>query len=171
MNATPTIEVHKVSDLKPAPYNPRRIDHASMAALEKSLLKFGVVEPIVWNKRTGHVVGGHQRVKALNSAKVKETSVVVVDLSLEDEKALNVALNSPSLAGLFTEDLDSILDEIESDSADLFKDLRFDVLRDIAKVRSEEDAKQPPEEFKEYDEDIDTQHTCPKCGYKFSGNA
>jgi rubrerythrin len=27
----------------------------------------------------------------------------------------------------------------------------------------------PPEDFKEVDENIETEHSCPKCGYKWSG--
>ena len=29
----------------------------------------------------------------------------------------------------------------------------------------------PPDEFREYDEDIETQYQCPKCGYEWSGGA
>jgi ParB-like chromosome segregation protein Spo0J len=45
--------------LKPAPYNPRRIDPTAMNALTKSLERFGDVQPIVWNRRSGLVVAGH----------------------------------------------------------------------------------------------------------------
>ena len=68
-----------VSALRASIYNPRQISPAAMAALTKSLERFGDVQPIVWNKRSGLVVAGHQRLKVLKSKKVKQTSVVVVD--------------------------------------------------------------------------------------------
>jgi hypothetical protein len=100
-----------------------------MKALETSLKRFGYVEPIVWNERSGFVVGGHQRLKVLRKQKRHEVPVVVVDLDDADEKVLNVALNSPTLAGEFTADLTTLLDEISASRATLFADLRLDELR------------------------------------------
>jgi len=31
------------------------------------------------------------------------------------------------------------------------------------------DGAEPPEDFKSYDEEIDTEYCCPKCGYQWSG--
>lgn len=122
-----------VATLKPAPYNPRRIDPAAMAALTKSLERFGDVQPIVWNKRSGLVVAGHQRLKILRAKKVRQTTVVVVDLDERSERALNIALNSPSLSGEFTADLAALLAAIQRDDELLFAQLRFaELLEQIA---------------------------------------
>ena len=51
------------------------------------------VEPVIWNCRTGNVVGGHQRLKVLVDMGQAEIDCVVVDLDLRREKALNIALN------------------------------------------------------------------------------
>src|ERR1700735_384993 len=102
-----------VRELKPAPYNPRRIDDASLAALGKSIDRFGVVEPIIFNRRSGFVVGGHQRLRVLRSKKIVPSPVVVVDLDETEERALNLALNSPKLAGEFSGKLQELLDEIK----------------------------------------------------------
>ncbi len=128
INARPTIRTVKLKELRPAPYNPRRIDSAALAGLEKSLERFGVVEPIIWNERTGHVVGGHQRLRVLRAKKVSEADVVVLDLDELDEKALNVALNSPAIAGEFTDALQALLGEIHDARATLFEDLRLGAL-------------------------------------------
>jgi DNA modification methylase len=117
-----------VKDLKPAPYNPRRIDQSSLAALGKSIDRFGVVEPIIFNRRSGFVVGGHQRLKVLRSKKVATTPVVVVDLHETEERALNVALNSSKLTGEFTAALHELLAEIEAADAQMFRELRLDEL-------------------------------------------
>ena len=88
------IEKKKISDLKPAPYNPRKSTEKEEAHLKKSLEKFGVVEPIIFNKQTGYIVGGHFRVRELKKLGYKEVECVIVDLNEDDEKELNIRLNS-----------------------------------------------------------------------------
>lgn len=86
----------KLKDLVAADYNPRKDlqpGDPEYESLKKSIKRWGLVEPIVWNKHTGHVCGGHQRLKILLADGVKETEVVVVDLPEKEEKALNLALN------------------------------------------------------------------------------
>ena len=122
------IKTKKLSDLKPAPYNPRTISDKAMAGLRASIERFGIVEPIVFNKRTGHIIGGHQRLKVLEEQGIKSTRVVVVDLSKKEEKALNVTLNNPHIAGEFIPDLQNILEGIKLDIPDAFTALRLDEL-------------------------------------------
>ena len=88
------IETKKLSDLKPAPYNPRAATKKQEKKLQESLTKFGVVEPIIFNKQTGYIVGGHFRVRELKKLGYKEVECVIVDLSEEDEKELNIRLNA-----------------------------------------------------------------------------
>jgi DNA modification methylase len=66
---------------------------ADYEKVRRSLDEFGCVEPLVWNRRTGNLVGGHQRLKVLLAQGQTEVEVSVVDLSPEKEKALNLALN------------------------------------------------------------------------------
>jgi len=93
MNAKLHIESKAVADLAPAPYNPRTITPEMLDSLSASIGRFGLVEPVVWNRRTGQVVGGHQRLKVLQAQGVERTDVVVVDLPPEEERLLNLALN------------------------------------------------------------------------------
>lgn len=91
-----------LQDLKPAPYNPRVSLKAGMPGydrLARSLEEFDLVQPIVWNEQTGHVVSGHQRLQILKDRGITETDVVVVSLPLEREKALNVTLNNSQVGG------------------------------------------------------------------------
>lgn len=102
----------KIKDLKRADYNPRIMPDSEMAALKTSIKTFGFVEPIVVNsnvERHGVLIGGHQRLSALESIIASGTvpggivesdekgqylvPASFVDLSLEDEKLLNLALN------------------------------------------------------------------------------
>lgn len=68
-------------------------EDAEYQKLRRSIEEFGYVEPIIWNERTGTVVGGHQRLKVLLEQGAEEIECVVVDLEEKDEKILNVLLN------------------------------------------------------------------------------
>lgn len=127
-SARARVERRALGDLAPAPYNPREISDAALAGLRASLDRFGLVQPPIFNERTGHLVGGHQRVKAASALGETECDVVIVDIDPGEERALNVALNSPHIAGEFTDDLQDLLGEIEDFDAGLFTDLRLDEL-------------------------------------------
>jgi DNA modification methylase len=100
-----------IEQIRFAPYNPRMIKDSEFDKLKHSITTFDYVEPIVWNSKTGHAVGGNQRLKALVELGFKEAEIVVVDLSLEKEKMLNLALNR--ISGAWDEDkLAAILDEL-----------------------------------------------------------
>ena len=88
------IEKKQLSELKPAPYNARQSSKEQEKQLQASLQKFGVVEPIIFNKQTGYVVGGHFRLRELTKMGYKEVECVIVDLSEDDEKELNIRLNA-----------------------------------------------------------------------------
>lgn len=119
--------VANVGDLLPAPYNPRKITKAAMTGLKSSLRRFGVVQEIVVNKRNNRIVGGHQRVDALKQLDDnQEVPVVWVDLGEEEEKALNIALNSPHISGDFNSQLEELLTDIGDFDMEMFEDLRLD---------------------------------------------
>jgi DNA modification methylase len=90
------IRLIPAANLNPAKYNPRKDLKPGDPEYEKllrSVKEFGYVEPVIWNERTGNIVGGHQRFKVLKQLGYTEIQCVVVDLSEQREKALNVALN------------------------------------------------------------------------------
>lgn len=88
------IEKKQIDDLIPAPYNPRQSTAKQEKHLKESLEKFGMVEPIIFNKQTGYIVGGHFRVRELKKLGIKEIECVIVDLNEADEKELNIRLNA-----------------------------------------------------------------------------
>jgi hypothetical protein len=57
------------------PKNPRKITPEALARLKKSLDKFGDLGGIVLNRRSGQLVGGHQRIAAFKLAEVPATIV------------------------------------------------------------------------------------------------
>jgi DNA modification methylase len=90
------IEKIKAELLRPARYNPRkdlRPGDKEYQKLRRSIEEFGYVEPVIFNRRTGNVVGGHQRLKVLLDLGHSEIDCVVVELDPQKEKALNLALN------------------------------------------------------------------------------
>lgn len=95
------MEVRKIpiEQLMPAKYNPRKDlkpGDPEYEKLARSMAEFGYVEPIIWNERTGNIVGGHQRFKVLKSQGVDSVECVVVDMDEAKEKTLNIALNKIS---------------------------------------------------------------------------
>lgn len=90
------IERVKLAALKAAAYNPRADLQPGDPEYEKiarSLDAFGYVDPLVWNRRGGNLVAGHQRLKILAARGVTEVDVSVVELDATDERRLNLALN------------------------------------------------------------------------------
>lgn len=132
----------KIEDLQPAPYNPRQISDGAAEGLRYSMEEFGDLSGIVWNERTGHLVAGHQRVEQLKElgavlhdgvlrGSFGEFPVRVVDWPEGKEKAANIAANNTHIAGEFTPDLASLLEEVQAFVGDEdFERLRLDALAD-----------------------------------------
>ena len=137
----------KLSELNPAEYNPRKALRPGDPAYEKlkaSILSFGNVEPIVWNRSTGNVVGGHQRLRVLLDLGVTDSEVSVVKLSEVDEKRLNIALNK--ITGEWDDEkLISLLADLTANGADVYP-TGFDeqelssMFADLTKVAAHDDA-------------------------------
>lgn len=138
-------EKKNTADLLPADYNPRKDlkpGDAEYEKLKRSIEQFGYVEPVIWNKTTGRVVGGHQRLKVLMDMGMTEVDCVVVEMDEDKEKALNIALNKISgdwdkdklallIADLQGADFDVSLTGFEpAEIDDLFKDTLKDGVKD-----------------------------------------
>lgn len=138
-------EKKNTADLLPADYNPRKDlkpGDAEYEKLKRSIEQFGYVEPVIWNKTTGRVVGGHQRLKVLMDMGMTEVDCVVVEMDEDKEKALNIALNKISgdwdkdklallIADLQGADFDVSLTGFEPAEIDaLFKDTLKDGVKD-----------------------------------------
>ena len=139
------IEKKNTADLLPADYNPRKDlkpGDAEYEKLKRSIEQFGYVEPVIWNKTTGRVVGGHQRLKVLMDMGMTKVDCVVVEMDEDKEKALNIALNKISgdwdkdklallIADLQGADFDVSLTGFEpAEIDDLFKDTLKDGVKD-----------------------------------------
>jgi DNA modification methylase len=92
-----TITQVPIKDLIPAVYNPRKWNDTSIDHLKQSIIKFGIVDPILVNsspERKNIVIGGHFRLKIAKDLGYKEVPCVYINISdIEKEKELNLRLN------------------------------------------------------------------------------
>ncbi|MCJ8221420.1 ParB N-terminal domain-containing protein [Bacillus paralicheniformis] len=161
-----------VEKINPAAYNPR-IDlqpgDPEYETLKNSIKKFGYIDPLIWNERTGNLVGGHQRFKVLMEENPEEITVSVVSLNEDEEKVLNIALNK--IEGDWDEDKLSVLLEELSNESDL--DLTLTGYNDVDLKQMLGDIEIPNFEEGTEDEQGDLGVlsskliTCPHCGEEF----
>lgn len=115
-------EVIRRDMIKNAEYNPRIMDKEAKKRLKANIARHGLVSALTWNRRTGNLVGGHQRLEqldALEKSKDYELTVCVVEVDEREEAALNVQLNNPSMQGDWDFDkLANMADEFDLDFKD-----------------------------------------------------
>lgn len=86
----------KISELNAAEYNGRQITEKQFRDLKVSMSKFGFAVPVVVNvnpERKDVIIGGHQRIRVWESMGNKTVPTVELNLSLDQERELNVRLN------------------------------------------------------------------------------
>jgi len=118
-------ELIQRTQIKNAEYNPRGISKEARKRLKDMLAKHGLVSSPVWNKRTGNLVSGHQRLNILDELEKGQDyalSVDVIDVDPAEEKKLNIQLNNPSMQGDW--DMDKLTGLIEDDGLNPY-DLGF----------------------------------------------
>jgi ParB-like chromosome segregation protein Spo0J len=128
------IESKLLKDLNPASYNPRQISSKQYKDLKESIKKFGLVDPIIVNK-DNTVIGGHQRLKVCKELKYVEVECVMLDLSKEEERELNIRLNKNT--GDFDMDILANEFDIEELTDWGFKHIDLDV--NIDKIEEDKD--------------------------------
>lgn len=120
-----------VDKLKPSNYNPRTISEKDLKALVKNMNKYGTLEILVANQRTGNIISGHQRLKAALLLGMEELPVIWIDVSKRDEKMINLAMNK--ISGEWDAPmLKDILEEIDNGEGDMdmtgFDDVEIEML-------------------------------------------
>lgn len=158
-----------VDDLVPDPANARTHGDANLTAIKASLRVYGQRKPVVVNRRNGVVEAGNGTLQAARALKWTHLAVVFVDD--DPSTAAGYAISDNRTAELADWDdaaLGLLLREIDTGDVDLQAML--------SKLAEDEDLipkdePESPDEFAEMDENIDCEHECPKCGYKFSGGS
>lgn len=184
----------KPDQLTPDPANPNRMDDDTKAGLARALAEFGDLGSIILNRRTGLLIGGHQRADVLRDGKLAVTdlpkpepdgtvarghlehlgrryAVRVVDWPEDKAHAAMLAANKYGRRG--QDDaalLKDLLEELdagqETDTGQLLADLTGYDAEERERLALQYHV---PEENKPIDEAgmADTENECPKCGFKW----
>lgn len=156
-----------IDDVKLAKYNPRKNLEPGMEEFEKikmSIQKFGYVDPIIANKRTGNIVGGHQRWKVLKQLGYAEIDIIFIDVDSKTEKALNLALNKISGDWDMVK-LKDVLMEFEREEV-VFTGFSLDEIDELLDIPvMDDDNDNVGGEILESEPKI---VICPNCGHEFS---
>ena len=157
-----------ITELIANPRNPNKHGDKQIALLAKIIRHQGWRSPVVVSKRSGFIVAGHGRTEAAKLLGVQTVPVDYQDFSTEaDEWAHLIADNRiAELAEMNMPELKDLLLELDTGELDMdltgFDNAELERLMTQFHVES-------PEEFPTVDENIPTDHQCPKCGYTFSG--
>jgi len=132
-----------LSDLKTARQNPREITVQNLNHLKSSIEEFGDISGIVFNKRSGELVCGHQRVLAMREKygdlQIKDGyiqlpngdtfAIRIVDWDKHEHDAALIAANSPTTQGTFTNGISSLLNDLEQQIPNVYEALGFNSLK------------------------------------------
>lgn len=124
------VKEYDINQLISAEYNPRQLTQRQYQNLRDSIQRFGLVDPILINvnkDRKNIIIGGHQRVNIAKVLEIKKVPCVELDLTLEQERELNIRLNQNT--GDW--DFDVLADNFDLDELMEFgfeeKDLKLDL--------------------------------------------
>lgn len=156
----------KVADIVPYSKNAREHSREQVTQIVNSIREFGFTSPILID--AGNVlIAGHGRLAAAREMGMTELPAIVIEgLSDAQKQALRLADNKLALNASWDDDL------LRAELMDL-RDVGFNLgltgFGEIEVAGLFPDDPQAPDGFDSYDEDIETEHECPKCGYVFSG--
>jgi ParB-like chromosome segregation protein Spo0J len=161
------VERWPIERLIPYARNARTHSDAQVAALAASIREWGWTMPALVDE-AGTLIAGHGRVLAARQLDITEIPTMVARGWTEAQiKAYRIADNQlPTLAGWDQQLLGVELAELQGLGANIeligFSTGEADKLMN---------GPQAPSEFGAYDETIETEHVCPKCGFRFSGGS
>lgn len=174
-------EVHTVADLLSDDRNANRGTERGNAMIEHSLRQYGAGRSILIDKN-GKIIAGNKTVENAGLIGLEEVVVVPTDgsklvavqrtdLDLDaDPRARGLALLDNRTAEVnldWDTELLALLREEGLDTSSVFSDAEMDMML----KQADEETPAAPEDFASYDESIETDHKCPKCGYEWSGKA
>lgn len=149
--------------------HPRNVRQGDVGAICESLKAHGQYRAIVFQKSTNRIIAGNHTWKAAKSLDWKEIAATSFDC--DDETALRILLADNKASDLATYDNDQLEDLLRelalterSLEGTLFDGDNLDQLINDNVMPLMGD-------FPEFDETIQTEYHCPKCGYEWSGKA
>lgn len=157
-----SIETVPVESLEFFPGNARR---GNVEVIAGSLKENEQYAPLVVQRSTRHVLAGNHTLKAAISLGWPEIDVVFVDVDDKRARKINISANRTADLGDYD---DRLLAELLAQLDGDYEGTGFDP-QDVDKLADSLGDPEPPDEFPDYDDDIDTEYTCPKCSYSWSG--
>jgi DNA modification methylase len=148
MTTTAVLSVEQVPIdlLRPDPANPRRIGDEELDALERSLRQFGFVQPVLARREDRTVIGGHQRLVAARRLGLQTVPVTYLDLSVEQARLLNLALNR--ISGSWDDQLLArLLADLETSVDVSLSGFGEDEIRDLLRSLETREKAERPEDF------------------------
>lgn len=166
------IEQIPTTDLIPYARNARTHSDEQVAQIAASIREFGFCNPVLIDAQNT-IIAGHGRFLAAGRMKLETVpcrrlthltdaqrrAYVIADNRIALSSEWDAAMLANELSDLRADEFDLGLMGFDPD--ELTKLLAFEF--------SAADPVEPPQDFKEVDETIETEHTCPKCGYQWSG--
>jgi len=173
------IEYVKLSDIKPHPENPRIHPDSFIDKLVKGIEEYGFTNPVIISE-DGTILAGHARYKASHIAELEEIpairvpfdkdkadSYLIWDNRIQEESEWDMPQLTDILERLKEHDQEVELTGWDPhELEDMMPNLEY--YDDISTEPEPDDA---PEDFDEFDEDLETEYRCPKCHYEWSGKA
>ena len=162
----------KLSEIKEAEYNPRKITAEALEGLKKSIERFGQIENLIVNKDMT-LISGHQRKKAMEELGEKEAWCKMVDMNKVEEKILNITMNNTAISGDFDVDLlKELVEEISKEDMQAIEDLLIDnVVVEIEKIGTLEDIGDTVDSFSDKNKEIELEdmEDSGEIRFKFNG--
>ena len=158
-------ELVAVDSLIPHPDNPRR---GNINKIVESIEANGFYGSILVQKSTNMILAGNHRFQAAQQVGMVKIPVTWIDADDETARRILLADNRTSDLGDYdNESLLELLQSLPDISGTGYNDNDLHSLLASFQISEIE----PPTEFPSYDEDIRTDHECPKCGYEWSGGS
>lgn len=166
MKLVENIKLIDLDKLKEYNNNPKEHPEKQIETLINSIKEFGFSVPIIIDKEN-EIIAGHARFEASKRLEIDKVPCIKRnDLSEEQVKAFRIADNKITESSWDYEQLALEFEQLEFENYDLkktgFNEEEIENILEEAGFNED-----PPEDFKEYDENIETENKCPKCGYEW----
>jgi ParB-like chromosome segregation protein Spo0J len=165
----PAYKLADTAALVPYARNSRTHTPQQVDKVAASIREFGFLNPIITDGDNG-IIAGHCRVLAAQKLGIdKLPTIEAAHLTEAQRRAYVIADNRLALdAGWDDEMLRVEIADLQAMDFDLSL-TGFDLGEVTAIIEAADDEPESPDDFAEVDEDIETEHQCPKCGYQWSG--
>jgi len=166
MNSKLNIEYLPIAELKPYTANAKLHPPPQIKQIVRSIREFGFNDPIAIDEKSHVIIEGHGRLLAAQELGINILPVIKLGhLTPVQQKAYRIAHNKLTMNSNFDiEIIERELIELKEEGYDI-------VLTGFDKVELTEMEKYSNQgtniQEKEYNENINTENKCPKCGYEW----